>query len=193
MIEIRFHGRGGQGAVIASKIFADAAFREGKYVQSFPQFGVERRGAPVTAFLRIGGPGEDLFVRSHIYEPDHLIILDPTLLQAVDVFEGLKEGAYVLVNSADPPENLGIPEIYNVATVDASQIAVKHKLGTPTQPIVNTAILGAFVRVTEIVTLDSLLAAIEDGVPVKQEENKEAAKEAYEKVILKKTPASRGV
>jgi len=193
MIEIRFHGRGGQGAVVASKILADAAFREGKYVQSFPQFGVERRGAPVTAFLRIGGPGEDLFVRSHIYEPDHLIILDSTLLQAVDVFEGLKPGGIILVNSTDPPKNLDIPEVFNVATVDASQIAVKHKLGSPTQPIVNTAILGAFVRVAELVTLNSLLDAIEKGVPMKREENKAAAKEAFEQVILKEAPASKGV
>lgn len=192
MIEIRFHGRGGQGAVVASKILANAAFREGKYVQSFPQFGVERRGAPVTAFLRIGESGEDLFVRSHIYEPDHLIVLDPTLIQAIDVFEGLKEGAIVLINSADPPESFGIPKNYNVATVDASQIAAKHKLGSPTQPIVNTAILGAFVKITGIVSLDSLLAAIEDGAPVKKEENKASAKEAYEQVILRET-ATKGV
>jgi len=192
MIEIRFHGRGGQGAVVASKILADAAFREGKYVQSFPQFGVERRGAPVTAFLRIGESGENLFVRSHIYKPDHLIVLDPTLIQAVNVLEGLKEGAVVLINSPDPPETLDIPENYNVATVDASQIAVKNKLGSPTQPIVNTAILGAFVKVTGIVSLESLLAAIEDGAPVKKEVNKKAAKEAYEQVILKGT-AYKGV
>ncbi|MDI6851834.1 MAG: 2-oxoacid:acceptor oxidoreductase family protein, partial [bacterium] len=80
MVEIRTHGRGGQGAVIASKIIADAAFKVGKYAQSFPQFGVERRGAPVVAFTRIAEKEDELPVRSNIYEPDHLIILDPTLL-----------------------------------------------------------------------------------------------------------------
>lgn len=190
MIEIRFHGRGGQGAVVASQILAEAAFREGFYVQSFPQFGVERRGAPVTAFLRIAGKDEKLFVRSNIYEPDHVIILDPTLLQSVDVLEGLKKGGVVLVNSPDPPESLDVPEEYKIATVDASSIAVKHKLGTPTQPIVNTAILGAFVRATNIVSLENLLLAIESKAPVKKEENKEAAKEAFESTKIKEASLS---
>ncbi|NPB02837.1 MAG: pyruvate ferredoxin oxidoreductase, partial [Thermotogae bacterium] len=84
MIEIRIHGRGGQGAVVASEILARAFFKEGKYIQAFPHFGVERRGAPVAAFVRVGDPGS-LFVRTNIYEPDHVIVLDPTLLTAVNV------------------------------------------------------------------------------------------------------------
>ncbi len=183
MIEIRFHGRGGQGTVVASKILADAFFREGKYVQAFPQFGVERRGAPVTAFLRVGSQ-DTLFVRSFIHHPDHIVVLDPTLLQAVNVLEGLKEGGWVIVNTPDHPDTLEIPDSYRVATVDANQIAIKYKLGKPTAPIVNTAILGAFVRATGLLSLDALLEAIREGVPMDPENNAKAAQEAYESVIL---------
>jgi 2-oxoacid:acceptor oxidoreductase gamma subunit (pyruvate/2-ketoisovalerate family) len=192
MIEIRMHGRGGQGAVIASKILADAAFLEGKYVQSFPQFGVERRGAPVAAFVRIA-EGEAYFVRSLIYEPDHVIVLDPTLLEAVNVLQGVKKGGWILVNHPGDPKDLQIAADYRVATVDAARIAVAHGLGSPTQPIVNTSILGAFVKVTEIVSLDSLLKAIEKGVPLKKEENVKAAMEAYEAVkFLKEKRGGEG-
>ena len=183
LIEIRFHGRGGQGTVVASKILADAFFREGKYVQSFPQYGVERRGAPVTAYIRVGD-ANSLFVRSFIYEPDHIVVLDPTLIGAVNVLDGLKEGGWVIVNSPEEPDKLGIPEKFRVATVDATSIAIKHKLGTATSPIVNTAILGAFARVTGLVSIDTLIEAIKEGVPVKAEANAEAAKEAFESVQI---------
>lgn len=183
MIEIRFHGRGGQGTVVASKILADAFFREGKYVQAFPQFGVERRGAPVTAFLRVGDKNS-LFVRSFIYQPDHLVILDPTLLNAVNVLDGLKPNGWVIVNTSDVPDSLNIPKEYRVATVDANAIAVKHKLGKPTAPIVNTAILGAFVRATGLLSLDSLIQAIKDGVPIAPDANAKAAEEAFNNVAL---------
>jgi pyruvate ferredoxin oxidoreductase gamma subunit/2-oxoisovalerate ferredoxin oxidoreductase gamma subunit len=97
MVEIRIHGRGGQGGVIAGKILASAVHKDGKYCQSFPAFGVERRGAPVTAFTRI----DDHYVnlRCEIYEPDHLVVLDPTLMEAVDITAGLKEGGIIVVNS----------------------------------------------------------------------------------------------
>ncbi len=184
MIEIRMHGRGGQGAVVASKILAEAVFLDGKYVQSFPQFGVERRGAPVAAFVRIADPGESFFVRSLIYQPDHVVVLDPTLLDAVNVLEGLKEGGWVVVNFPGDPKELNIPVRYNVATVNAAAIATSHGLGTAQQPIVNTAILGAFVRVTGIVPLEVLLEAVRDSVPLKKDENADAAREAYEKVKI---------
>ncbi len=183
MIEIRFHGRGGQGTVVASKILADAFFREGKYVQAFPQFGVERRGAPVTAFLRVG-ERDSLFVRSFIYHPDHLVILDPTLLGAVNVLEGLKPDGWIIINTPESPESLNIPKNFRIATVDANTIAVKHKLGKPTAPIVNTAILGAFVRATELLNLESLIQAIRNGVPVAPDANAAAAEEAFNSVIL---------
>ena len=106
MIEIRFHGRGGQGAVVASNILAEAAFMEGKDVCSFPFFGVERRGAPVTAFTRVDS--RPIRVKSGIYAPDHVIVLDPSLLKAVDVLAGLKKGGIVLVNTHSKAAELKI-------------------------------------------------------------------------------------
>ncbi|HDM90590.1 MAG: pyruvate ferredoxin oxidoreductase [Candidatus Hydrothermota bacterium] len=186
MIEIRMHGRGGQGAVVASKILADAAFREGRHVQAYPQFGVERRGAPVTAFARIGEEGETLFVRSQVYEPDHVVILDPTLMLSVDVLKGLKKGGWIILNTPQDPEELDFPHDYRVATVDAASIAIKYRLGSKTQPIVNTAILGAFARATGLVGLESLKEAIYNFAPVKKEENVKAAEEAYHSVKFRK-------
>jgi 2-oxoacid:acceptor oxidoreductase gamma subunit (pyruvate/2-ketoisovalerate family) len=184
VIELRIHGRGGQGAVVASKTLAYAAFVTGRYVQSYPDFGVERRGAPVVAFARIAEPGDDLFVRQDIKEPHHILVLDATLLDSANPMAGLRPGGWVVVNTPDPPDRLGIDPAFRVATVDASQIALRHGLGAAAQPVVNTAILGAFARATGIVTLDDLLTAIDHEVPVKTEENKAAATEAYEQVIL---------
>lgn len=184
MIELRFHGRGGQGAVVASKTLAQAAFRTGRYVQSYPDYGVERRGAPVVAFARIAEEGDDTFVRQDIREPDHLLILDATLLATAAPLTGLRPGGWVVVNSPDPPDRLGIDASFRVATVDASRIALDHGLGSAAQPVVNTAILGAFVRATGIVTLEDLLAAIEHEVPVKGAENRAAAQDAYDHVML---------
>lgn len=180
MVEIRTHGRGGQGAVIASKIIADAAFKVGKYAQSFPQFGVERRGAPVVAFTRIAEKEDELPVRSNIYEPDHLIILDPTLLSIPETFAGLKEGGWVIINTPEDPQKLDIPDMYKVATVNATEIALKYGLGSKAQPIVNTAILGAFSRVLEsLIPLKALLESIPEEVPVKPDANQKACEEAY--------------
>ena len=180
MIEIRIHGRGGQGAVIASKVLATAVFREGRYVQSFPSFGVERRGAPVTAFTRIDE--RPIRLRCQIYEPDHLIVLDPTLLEAVDVTAGLKPGGWILINSGRPPRSFALPSHYRVATVDASAIAIRHRLGPASAPIVNTAILGAFARVTALVGIEALSDAVREIVPVKQEDNVAATREAHDEV-----------
>ncbi|RKZ21450.1 pyruvate ferredoxin oxidoreductase [bacterium] len=179
MIEIRFHGRGGQGTVVASKILADAVSKEGKWVQAFPEFGVERRGAPVTAFIRIDE--QPVYIKSKIYEPQHIVVLDPTLIQAVNVTEGLKEGGWIIINTERKPEDFNFGP-YKVATVDATRIAIKYRLGSKTAPIVNTAILGAVVNVLGLCRLDTLLDAVKEGVPVKPEENAEAAKEAYESV-----------
>ena len=180
MIEVRFHGRGGQGAVIASKVLAAAVFQEGKHVQSFPAFGVERRGAPVMSFTRIDD--QPVRIRCQIYEPDHVIVLDPTLLDALDVTAGLKEGGWVLINSSEPPSSFGLPSKYRVATVDASSIAIKHRLGPRSAPIVNTAILGAFARITDLVTLEVLAEAVRQSVPIKPESNLAATREAFERV-----------
>jgi 2-oxoacid:acceptor oxidoreductase gamma subunit (pyruvate/2-ketoisovalerate family) len=177
MIEIRFHGRGGQGVVIASEVLADAAFHEGKRVQSFPAFGVERRGAPVMAFTRIDD--KPIRIRCQIYQPDHVVILDPTLLEVMDVTAGLKTGGSVLLNSTDDPTSFGLHDRFRVGTVNANHIAFKYHLGPRNAPIVNTAILGAFAKLAGLVGLEALSAAVRAAVPVRPEENVEAVREAY--------------
>lgn len=182
MIEIRIHGRGGQGAVIASQILAEAAFREGKHVQAFPSFGSERRGAPVAAFVRIDE--QPILVRTEIYNPDGLVVLDESLIsqKLVDVTHGLKTGGWILINSPHGPEAYAELGDFRIATVDASHIAVKHHLGSITAPIVNTAICGAVAAVTGLFSLDNLADAIRAHVPIKPEENVQAALEAAEAV-----------
>jgi len=169
---------------VASKAIAQAAFLTGQYVQSYPDYGVERRGAPVVAFARIAEPGDEFFVRQDIREPDHVLVLDPTLLESGAPLAGLRPGGWVVVNSPDTPDSLGIPDHFRVATVDASAIAVRHGLGSASQPVVNTAILGAFARSTGVVGLDDVLDAIGHTVPVRVEENKAAATEAYEQTQM---------
>ena len=175
MVEIRIHGRGGQGAVIASQILAEAAFRGGMHVQSFPAFGSERRGAPVTAFLRLDR--SPIRVRCEVYRPDGLIVLDESLfhLRSDGIVKGLKEGGWILINSPKDPAAFAGLAGFAIATVDASGIGRRHKLGTPTAPIVNTAIVGAFAQLTGLVTLDNLAEAIRGSVPVKANENVAAA------------------
>jgi len=186
MHELRIHGRGGQGAVIASKLLAAAFFREGKSVQSFPAFGVERRGAPVTAFLRFSQ--DPILLRCEITEPDELIVLDPTLVGAVDVTGGLKPKGRILVNSPrDPHSYEKLRERFRLVTVDANSIARRHNLGSKTQPIVNTAILGAFAACSGLVSLESVCQAIAEEVPVQSEENVKAAQEAAEAIYSRST------
>jgi 2-oxoacid:acceptor oxidoreductase gamma subunit (pyruvate/2-ketoisovalerate family) len=187
MYEIRFHGRGGQGAVTAANLLATAAFKEGRYIQSFPIFGTERRGAPVAAFVRIDD--KPIRIRSQIYEPDAVVVLDTGLIEVVDVMEGLKKGGIVIINTKKRPEELGFKGI-KVATVDATKIALEHGLGSKAAPIVNTTILGGYIKALEKagkekIGIDSLLKAIEEGAPAKPEENVEAAKEAYEKIQIR--------
>ncbi len=179
MTEIRFHGRGGQGAVVASEIFASALFKEGKYVQTFPEFGVERRGAPVQAFLRFDD--KNIVLRCKVYNPDHIIILDSVLLRTQDVTQGLKPGGWILLNSDKEPREFSFPN-FRVATVDATGIAIKYKLGPKTAPIVNTAILGAFTRVAELVQIENIYKSIPEYVPIRIEDNIKATGEAYEMV-----------
>jgi 2-oxoacid:acceptor oxidoreductase gamma subunit (pyruvate/2-ketoisovalerate family) len=183
MIEIRIHGRGGQGAVVASEILATAFFLEGKSVQTFPEFGVERRGAPVAAYLRVDN--KPVRIRCRITEPDHIIVLDPVLLSQINVTSGLKDKAWVLVNSNKKPNELGIPDKFRVATVDATKIAITRGLGPRTSPIVNTAILGAFCRLG-MVSLKSLEAALIKILKAKAPKNLEATREAYNIVVYEK-------
>ena len=179
LTEIRFHGRGGQGTVVASEALAIAIAKEGRWVQTFPEYGVERRGAPVTAFTRIS-KGR-IYLRCKIYQPDHVIILDPTLIEAVDVTAGLKDGGFIIVNSSKSPKEFKFSNSYRVRTIDATGIALKHRLGSKASPIVNTAILGAFSKITGLVGIDSILESIREKVPIKKKENVKAAREAYEK------------
>ncbi|MFQ6136257.1 MAG: pyruvate ferredoxin oxidoreductase subunit gamma [Candidatus Hydrothermarchaeales archaeon] len=154
MIEVRFHGRGGQGVVTAADILAMAAFYDGKYCQSFPFFGVERRGAPVTAFSRIDD--KPVRRRSQIYKPDYVVVQDPTLLEVIDVTSGLKDEGMVIINTEKKPDEINVDTKAKVCTADATKIALKV-LGVP---IVNTSMLGVFAAATGEVSLDSLKKAI---------------------------------
>lgn len=188
MFEIRFHGRGGQGAVMASEILALAAFMEGKQPQSFPSFGLERRGAPVAAFLRVDD--EKIGLRHAIYEPDFIVVMDRSLLNIEATLKGLKSNGGLLINSAEGPDSLkdigGIngDESMVIGTVDASGIALKNGLGSKLMPIINTTILGALVKMTKIVSIKSLEAAIDDTIAKKGEDNRLCAREAYDRVVF---------
>ncbi|HIH98117.1 MAG TPA: pyruvate ferredoxin oxidoreductase [Thermoplasmata archaeon] len=186
MYETRFHGRGGQGAVTAANLLATAAFKEGKFIQSFPIFGTERRGAPVAAFVRVDS--KRIRIRSQIYKPDAVVVLDPGLTEVINITEGLKDGGLVIINTKKMPTEFGFKNA-KVVTVDATGIASRHGLGSKTAPIVNTAILGAYLKATEQVDaekigLSSLLEAIKEGVPSNPKGNVEAAKEAHEKTKI---------
>ena len=178
MIELRFHSRGGQGGVIAGKMLAVACGMEGKHVQSFPSFGVERRAAPVMTFVRIDD--KPVRIRSQVYTPDILVVMDPSLIQFTPVLNGLKDGGKILVNSDRAIEEFNFPDKFICASFNASEIALKYKLGSVTQPIVNTAILGALAKFTRIVKIESIIEAIKEDVPVRPEDNAASAREAYD-------------
>lgn len=182
MVEIRMHGRGGQGSVKASIILAEAAFQGGKYVQAFPRFGVERRGAPVEAFTRIDD--KPVQIRSQIYFPNGIIVLDPTLVEVVDVTKGLKPGGWIIINSPKAPSEFDFGNDYNVYTVDATEIAVQNKLGSRAAPIVNTAVVGAFAKVTSMINMEEVRDGIENAIPRYKEANKKAAQEAFDSISL---------
>lgn len=182
MMEIRFHGRGGQGTVVATMLLAKAFFDAGYWVQSFPLFGVERRGAPVEAYLRIASA--QILVRTNVYRPNHVVIMDQTLLASVDVTQGLQPGGWILLNAPGPPPRPERYSQYRLALVDATRIALKHELGTRTHPIVNTAVMGALARVLDMPPLEAVAMAIEEEIPRHAEANILAAKEAYEAVEM---------
>ena len=177
MNEITFFGRGGQGAVIASEILAEAYFRDGYHVQCFPSFGVERRGAPVTAFLRYDK--EFIYLRSQIYQADCGLVLAADIVQAPTFRPSIKDNAVLLINSPELPSGL---DGLRVSCVDATAIALKYELGSKAQPVVNTAILGAFAKIDKTLNLEHLLSAVEAKVPSKTEQNMQAVKCAYEAV-----------
>ena len=178
MIEVRFHGRGGQGVVVASEVLANAAFREGFEVASFPYFGVERRGAPVAAYARIDD--KPIRIRSSIYEPDYVVVLDNSLLKGVDLLEGLKPGGTVMINFPDDERLDDIHPEFRYFTLDATSIAATHGIGSKVAPIVNTSIMGGFAKICDMVSLDAMLESIREKAPVKKDENVAAAREAYD-------------
>ncbi|MCD6478415.1 MAG: pyruvate ferredoxin oxidoreductase subunit gamma [Candidatus Diapherotrites archaeon] len=174
--EVRIHGRGGQGAVTASEVLAVAAFYDGKYCQAFPSFGVERRGAPVEAFTRIAD--EPINIREHVYEPDYVILLDPTLLFSVDVARGVKDSGIIIINSNRPASEFGLNTKAKVETIDMTAAAMEI-IG---KPFVNIASLGAFAAITNEVTLESVFKAIDQEFAHKKaigELNKKAAEKLY--------------
>lgn len=177
MLEIRFHGRGGQGSVTAAEILAIAAFKDGKYSQAFPIFGVERRGAPVQAFCRIDE--KPIKIRCQVYEPDIVVVQDATLISDVDVTAGLKEGGTILINSAKSPEEFNFDGVV-VKTVDATRLALDI-LG---RPIVNTIMLGALAKLG-VVSLNSIVEVVGNRFSGKiGEKNVLAVKKAFEELPI---------
>ena len=177
MKEIRIHGRGGQGVVTAADLIAIAAFYDGNYSQAFPFFGTERRGAPVTAFARIDN--KPIRVRCQIYEPDYVIVQDPTLLEVIDITKGLKEDGMIIINTEKSKEELKLNIKASIKTINATKIALDC-LGVP---IVNTSMVGAFASATKEITFDSLKKALEKRFPKKlAEKNIKAAETAYKEM-----------
>jgi 2-oxoacid:acceptor oxidoreductase gamma subunit (pyruvate/2-ketoisovalerate family) len=155
MYEVIWHGRGGQGVVIAAQILAEAAYLQGfKGVTSAPTFGPERRGAPLTASTRISA--EPVRMVSQIEHADISVVLDPSLLSVVNILGTLKEGGLIIINTPLMPDELALETKINIATADAGGIAMKHRLIREGKPIVNTPMLGAFARASNLVSLDAM-------------------------------------
>ncbi|MCC7555639.1 pyruvate ferredoxin oxidoreductase subunit gamma [Methanoculleus horonobensis] len=174
MRELRIHGRGGQGSVTAAELIAYAAFEGGVFSQAFPAFGVERRGAPVQAFVRFSD--EKVRLRSQIYEPDYIIVQDPTLIGDVDVFNGMKAGGIAIVNTEKSDFDSGVPEGVKVYTIDATTIALEE-LGVP---ITNTTLMGAFAAATGEIELEPLEHALRSRFSGSMaDKNVRAAERAY--------------
>lgn len=180
MLEVRWHGRGGLGSVTSAELFANAAVNEGRYAQSFPSFGPERRGAPVVAYLRISD--EFIRVRTNIDHPDVVVVLDARLLTQIDVTAGLKDDGKVIVNSRKSPKDLKSEFGFKwpVAAVDASRIARE----TIKLPITNTAMMGALARVTGAVKLESLEEQLRERFGRRADANIEAMTRAYNETVM---------
>ena len=190
MLEIRFHGRGGTGSVLASQALAKAVFYSGKHAVTFPAFGAERRGAPVLAFTRINE--ERIYKRTQIYEPDIIVVLDNSLLELIDVADGLKPDGIGILNSAKKPEEITLSKTIRVGVIDATKIAEEIL----DQPITNSAMLGSLVRALDILSFADLEKGIMSVFSPKIGENQakknvQAAKIAYEQTIFGETKAGR--
>ena len=182
LVEIRMHGRGGQGAVTSAELLAKAAISEGKYAQAFPAFGPERRGAPVAAYVRIN-KSDPIKVRAEVANPDIVVVLDSSLLSIVKVTAGLKDDGIVVINTKKGAEQ--VKKEFNisqrVATVDANNIA-REVLGVP---ITNTSMLGALIKATGVVEQESLTEPLKHRFGRLAEKNINAMKKACEETTVK--------
>ena len=180
MIEIRLHGRGGQGAVTSAELVALAAIKEGKFAQAFPSFGPERRGAPVVAYCRISD--EKIRVRAAIVKPDIVLVLDPSILRLVDVSNGLKADGVLVTNTRFSPEEIKkeLDVKTRLATVDATGIA-REELGLP---ITNTTMLGALLKVSAVVDKGSMIEPLQERFGRIAERNIKAFERAYKETKL---------
>lgn len=179
--EVRWHGRGGQGAVTSAELVALAAITKGKYAQSFPSFGPERRGAPVLAFLRISAD-EPIRVRAEITEPDVVMVLNPDLLRVVNVTDGLKPGGFLVVNTKKPLAEIkqAYGKGFRVATVDAMTIA-RESIGLP---ITNTAMIGALLKISGYVSLEDMIEPLKHRFGKVADKNITAMKRAYAEIVV---------
>jgi 2-oxoacid:acceptor oxidoreductase gamma subunit (pyruvate/2-ketoisovalerate family) len=183
MWEIRFHGRGGQGVVTAGQIVAAAAFREGKQAQSFAAFGMERRGAPVTAFARVDEI--PIQTRGMVHHPDVLVLLDPSVMRFANTFAGLKPKGMVVVNSSRSLEEVkvqvNLPDVA-VFPIDATRISVSV-FGQTSIPFTNVVMVGAFTAAGQIVAIESVIAVLPQFFPAKAlEQNKKAGLLGYQQM-----------
>ncbi|MFW9830280.1 MAG: 2-oxoacid:acceptor oxidoreductase family protein [Candidatus Thorarchaeota archaeon] len=186
MFEIRFHGRGGQGAVTGAKILGDATRMENKHFQAFAHYGAERRGAPVMAFTRIAD--EQIRIHSYIYEPEAVVILDETLLDTPTVQEGINSETFVVINTPRAPQDLKLNFKAKISTVDATKIALETGILVAGIAVVNTIMLGAIARATNIVSIESVKNAIREGLKGLSdkliETNISAAQRAYDELKM---------
>jgi 2-oxoacid:acceptor oxidoreductase gamma subunit (pyruvate/2-ketoisovalerate family) len=180
MIEIRLHGRGGQGAVTSAELLALAAISQGKYAQAFPSFGPERRGAPVVAFCRIDD--KPIKMRANIYEPDMVMVLDPSILRLVNVTAGLKKDGILVTNTKysglEIRKELGI--LSALATVNANKIAMEE-LGLP---ITNTTMLGSLLKARQVVPLEALIDPLKERFGRIAEKNIKAFRRAFDETLV---------
>ena len=177
LIEIGFLGRGGQGVVVGSEILGRACFEEGNYPQCYSLFGGERRGAPVAAFVRVSD--KKIYLKCDIERPDHLILFDPSLFYEKQIREQVADGGVLLFNTEEIRTTQALKD-YRIGKINALEISRRNGLGS----IVNTAILGAYIGLTQIVKLDTLLKTIKKNIPSDIDQNVNAAKEAYEEVSI---------
>ncbi|MFC1956894.1 2-oxoacid:acceptor oxidoreductase family protein, partial [Chloroflexota bacterium] len=180
MIEIKIHGYGGQGVVVAAELLALAFSKEGKYVQAFPSFGTAKRWVPLVAFVRVDTL--PIRLRCEVCNPDHLILLDSSLVRFPDIINGFNTETCIFINSTKNQESFVFPDHFHAFTVDASNIAKKHGLGNGAYSFVNTAMLGSFARITSLLSIHSICEAIKETLVSKREESIAAAREAYARV-----------